>query len=197
MPYFPKEEAETIKLATVVYEMKDGEIVMQGGKPKVRSRVETGETLTIVRKDSPVGVRRAFYAQYQAAQNREKRIARLTKQMESADSADFDSLQAEIDKLSSEYGSFDSMCRYIADSIKSWDYYATKADYEAGTPIPLTTDDIRAKCDPDILSQIIEHLNAQSEQENIEGNGLPSDSVNGSARKEASESAQASTTSIS
>lgn len=195
MPYFPKEESETIELAKVVYDTDENGIVMQGGRPKVLSRTLTGDTLTIVRKDSPVGVRRSFYTQFQAAQSREKRIAGLGKKLEDPDlpQAEYDRIAANIEEQSDKPSSFDLMCRFVADSLKSWDYYATRADYEAGRPIELTAEAIRTTCDPDILSQVIDHLNNRAEVEAAEGKESPAVSPNGSSPKEALESAQTST----
>lgn len=195
MPYFPKEDTEVIHLAKVIYATDANGIVMEGGRPKVLSRTLTGDTLSIVRKDSPVGVRRSFYTQFQAAQGREKRIAALGKKLDNPDlpSADFERIETDIAEQSDKPGSFDLMCRFVADSLKSWDYYATREDYEAGRPIELTQEAIRATCDPDILSQVIDHLNNRAETEAAEGKESPAVSPNGSSPKEALETAQTST----
>lgn len=196
MPYFPKEDTEEIRLATVVYETdEDGAVVMAAGRPKVKQRTETGETLNIVRKDAPVGVRRVFYTQLQAAQSREKRIANQRVKLEDPNlpQAEYDAIEANIAEQSDKPSSFELMCKFVADGLRSWDYYATKADYEARSPIPLTVEAIRDQCDADILSQVIDHLNNRTEQESAEGKEQPAVLPNGSSPKEALETAQTST----
>jgi hypothetical protein len=196
MPYFPKEETETIDLFDIEYERNDsGDLVTEKGQPKVLSRRPTGQNLEVIRKDVPVNVSRIYMAELEAAQNLDKRIKALTEQLLKNEQTDqeYDALQGRITELKTKPDSLSAMCGYIASSLKQWDYFASKADFEAGNPVPLEPAEIRAKCDPKILGQIVDFLNGRYEEDARLGKGSPVASQSGSSQKELSESAQAST----
>lgn len=195
MPYFPKEEKQIVKLAKVVYETDDkGEVVLLKGRPKVISREFTGETIEYVPKDAPVDVKRGLIAQLKASQNLGGRIESLTKKQTGDITQDeFDQIQTQIDELAQRPDSVHWMCSYVASSVRSWDYYATKADFENGSPIPLSVEAMRAYCDLDIISQVFAHIMGRDEEDQTEGKESPAVSLNGSNQKELSESVQTST----
>ena len=200
MPYFQKAKTEIIRLADVDYEMDDaGEVVKQNGKPKIKSRVETGQTLEVVRRDTPAYVRELFATRMAAAQSRAKRIEMLQKQMVNPDTPHekFLKLEGEIKELSAGESQFQLMCGYVAESLKSWDYYATQADFDNGKPVELSAEAILNNCDIGVIGQVIDFLGNQTEQESSEGKELPAISPNGSSQKVDGESVQSSTASIS
>ena len=196
MAYFPREETETVELFDVEYERDDaGDIVTQGGRPKVLSRKPTGQSLTVVRKDAPVDVTRVYLAEFEAAANLDKRIKALTKELTESEQTDveYDALQDRINELKKKPDQLSAMCAYIASSLKSWDYFASKADYEAKKPVELQPAALRANCDPRVLGQIVDFLSGRRAEEIAGGKDSAESSPDSSRTTELSEAARTST----
>lgn len=186
--YFRKKATETIELAEVIRD-KDG---------KVTSRRLTGESLSFVRKDTPVDVQRTFMVQFAQAQAIEQRIKNLQAQQTNPDISDeeFLKLAGRIEEFQKKPDALYWMCQYIASSLQSWDYCASEEDANQNRPIPLETEAIRQRCDVAILAQIVDYLNKSGREDEREGKDLAENSPSGSRTKEASAVVRTSTSTM-